>query len=192
MRISLSAKTKQRFGAAMVLAAVAMGTFSQCGQAAEKLRFPGDPVVVIDTDKGPIKVEVYKKEAPISSNNFLDLVGRKFYNGLTFHRVVPGFVIQGGDPNGDGSGDFVDPQTHAKRTIPLEKKPSLNHDQPGTLAMARSNNPNSASCQFYITLDSTPNLDQPPGYAVFGRVISGMPVVKQIQIGDKMKKVYVE
>src|ERR1700761_7912031 len=67
-----------------------------------------DPVVLLKTTKGDIKIKVFKKEAPITSNNFLDLVGRKFYDGLSFHRYEPGFVIQGGDPTGTGGGDFID------------------------------------------------------------------------------------
>jgi cyclophilin family peptidyl-prolyl cis-trans isomerase len=176
----------------MVLGVVATSAASAAQSAPAKLRFPGDPVVVLQTDKGVIKLEVFKKEAPISADNFLDLVGRKFYDGLTFHRVEPGFVIQGGDPHGDGSGNFTDPKTHRDRLIPLEKKPNLNHDSAGTLAMARTNEPNSASCQFYITLAPATFLDNPPGYAVFGHVISGMDAVKQIAIGDHIKKAYIE
>lgn len=152
----------------------------------------GNPIVVVDTTKGPIKIKVFKKEAPITSNNFLDLVGRKFYDGLTFHRYEPGFVIQGGDPTGTGSGNFNDPATHRDRLIKLEKVPSLKHDSAGTVAMARTNDPNSASCQFYITLKETPFLDDPPGYAVFGKVVSGMDNVMKLRAGDKMTKVRVE
>jgi cyclophilin family peptidyl-prolyl cis-trans isomerase len=176
----------------VVLSAVALlGSSASGAGAADKLRFSGDPVVDISVaGKGTIRLEVFKKEAPISSNNFLDLIGRGFYNGLTFHRVEPGFVIQGGDPNGNGTGDFVDPETHKKRTIQLEVKPNLKHDSAGVLAMARSGNPNSASCQFYITLAPATSLDM--GYAVFGHVISGQDVVDKVQIGDKMSKVWVE
>lgn len=154
-----------------------------------------DPVVLLQTTKGPIKIKVFKKEAPITSNNFLDLVQRKFYDGLTFHRYVDGFVIQGGDPLGTGGGNFVDPKTHKERHIKLEQVPTLLHDAPGTVAMARTDDPNSASCQFYITLSPQPGLDHPPtggpGYAVFGRVIEGMENVKKLRKGDKMTKVTV-
>jgi cyclophilin family peptidyl-prolyl cis-trans isomerase len=146
-----------------------------------------NPVVVMETSKGTIKIEVFKNEAPVTAGNFLDLVGRGFYNGLTFHRYEPGFVIQGGDPKGDGTGGFVDPQTHRERTIPLETKPNLKHDSAGVVAMARSSDPNSASCQFYITLGAASFLDGQ--YAVFGKVIDGMPVVQQLRKGDKMTKV---
>jgi peptidyl-prolyl cis-trans isomerase B (cyclophilin B) len=149
----------------------------------------GDPVVLLDTTKGPIKIRVFQKDAPITSNNFLDLVKRGFYNGLTFHRYEPGFVIQGGDPDGNGSGNFVDPQTKKTRHIPLEKKPNLKHDKAGMVAMARTNDPNSASCQFYITLAAADFLDNPPGYAVFGQVVEGLPNALKLRAGDKMKKV---
>jgi cyclophilin family peptidyl-prolyl cis-trans isomerase len=146
-----------------------------------------EPVVVMDTNKGTIKIEVFKTEAPITANNFLDLVQRKFYDGLSFHRVEPGFVVQGGDPKGNGTGGFIDPQTKRERTIPLETKPNLKHNAAGMVAMARSNDPNSASSQFYITLGPASFLDG--GYAVFGKVIDGLEVVKQLKIGDKMTKV---
>jgi cyclophilin family peptidyl-prolyl cis-trans isomerase len=150
-----------------------------------------DPVVLMKTTKGDIKIKIYKSEAPITSNNFLDLVQRHFYDGLVFHRYEPGFVIQGGDPTGTGGGNFVDPKTHQERHIKLEKIPSLKHDAPGMVAMARTSDPDSASCQFYITLDKATFLDNPPGYAVFGKVIDGMDVVQKLRKGDKMLKVTV-
>lgn len=150
------------------------------------------PTVVMQTNKGTIKIKVFKKDAPITSNNFLDLVQRGFYNGLTFHRYVPGFVIQGGDPTGTGSGNFVDPKTKKDRLIKLEKVAQLKHDSAGTVAMARTSDPDSASCQFYITLNACTNLDEPPGYAVFGKVTEGLDVVKKLRVGDKMTKVTVD
>jgi peptidyl-prolyl cis-trans isomerase B (cyclophilin B) len=152
----------------------------------------GDPTVTINTTKGPVKIVVFKKEAPITSNNFLDLVNRGFYNGLTFHRYEPGFVIQGGDPKGNGTGDFVDPKTHQTRNIKLEKTANLRHDKAGMVAMARSSDPDSASCQFYITLKAANFLDEPPGYAVFGQVVSGLDNVMKLRAGDKMTKVTVD
>lgn len=138
---------------------------------------------VIRTDKGDIHVELYTDKAPVTAQNFIDLAQKGFYDGLTFHRVEPGFVVQGGCPQGTGTGG-------SGKTIPLETHPELKHDAEGTLAMARSANPNSASSQFYITLGATPHLDG--GYAVFGRVTSGIDVVKQIRRGDKMSAVTVE
>lgn len=137
--------------------------------------------VTIETDKGTIKAELYTEKAPITTKNFIDLANSGFYNGLTFHRVEKGFVIQGGDPKGDGTGG-------SGKNIPLEINKDLTHVE-GALGMARSQDPNSASSQFYITLAPTPFLDG--SYAVFGKVVSGMEVVKKIQVGDKMNKVYI-
>ncbi len=136
---------------------------------------------VIETDKGNIKAELYTSQAPATTKNFIELANSGFYNGLTFHRVEPGFVVQGGDPSGDGTGG-------SGRTIPLEVKPELKHVK-GALGMARSQNPDSASSQFYITLAETPFLDG--NYAVFGKVVHGMDVVEKIKVGDKMNKVYI-
>ena len=150
-----------------------------------------DPNVTIETTKGTIKAEIFKKDAPMTADNFLDLVNKGFYNGLTFHRYEPGFVIQGGCPNGSGNGDYKDPATGKKRTIQLEKKPNLKHDVAGMLAMARSDNPDSASCQYYITLAPAKFLDNPPGYAVFGKVVEGLDNALALRAGDKMTKVSV-
>jgi peptidyl-prolyl cis-trans isomerase B (cyclophilin B) len=142
---------------------------------------------IIETNKGTITAELYEDKAPITSANFIDLIDRGFYNGLKFHRYEPGFVIQGGDPRGNGTGDFTDPQTGRKRTIKLEVTPELKHGDPGALAMARSSDPNSASCQFYITLGPAAFLDM--NYAVFGRVVEGLDVAKQLRAGDSMTSV---
>jgi peptidyl-prolyl cis-trans isomerase B (cyclophilin B) len=143
-----------------------------------------DPVVEIKTNKGDITIQLYPSMAPKTAGNFLDLVKKGFYKNMTFHRVEPGFVVQGGDPLGNGTGGYVDPNTGKERTIPLETSPKLKHDAPGVVAMARSQDPNSASSQFYITLKATPFLDG--NYAVFGRVISGMDVVNTLKVGDKL------
>ena len=137
--------------------------------------------VVIETDKGIVKAELYTEKAPITTKNFIDLANSGFYNGLKFHRVEKGFVIQGGDPRGDGSGG-------SEKTISLEINPDLKHVE-GVLGMARTEDPNSARSQFYITLAPIPFLDGK--YAVFGKVVSGMDAVKKIQVGDKMNKVYI-
>ncbi|HJN56693.1 MAG: peptidylprolyl isomerase [Candidatus Woesearchaeota archaeon] len=139
-------------------------------------------IVTVETSKGVIKFELFEDKAPITTKNFIELVGKGFYDGLTFHRVEPGFVIQGGDPNGDGTGG-------SGKNIPLEIHKDLRHTK-GTVAMARSQDPNSASSQFYITLADTPFLDD--NYAVFGRVVEGMDVVESIKVGDKMDKVTIK
>jgi peptidyl-prolyl cis-trans isomerase B (cyclophilin B) len=136
--------------------------------------------IVIETNKGTIKFALYEKDAPVTTKNFVELVERKFYDGLKFHRVVPEFVIQGGDPLGNGSGQ-------SEKKIKLEVSPILKHDAAGVVAMARRPDPNSASCQFYITLAPTPQLNMQ--YAVFGRVTEGLDVVNKIRVGDVMKTV---
>jgi peptidyl-prolyl cis-trans isomerase B (cyclophilin B) len=143
-----------------------------------------DPIATIETSKGEIQIRLFRQLAPKTVDNFIDLCGRGFYNGLTFHRVEPGFCIQGGDPNGNGTGVFIDPQAHISRFLPLEVTPKLKHNGPGVVAMARMQSQDSGSCQFYITLGAQPSLDMQ--YAVFGGVISGMSVVNNIQKGDKI------
>jgi peptidyl-prolyl cis-trans isomerase B (cyclophilin B) len=135
--------------------------------------------VTIETDKGIIKAELYAKDAPITTKNFMELADSGFYNGLTFHRIEPGFVAQGGDPKGDGTGG-------SPKMIPLEISSKLKHVK-GALGMARSQDPNSARSQFYITLEASHFLDG--NYAVFGKVVSGMDAAQELEVGDKMIKV---
>ncbi len=141
-----------------------------------------DPVVLMETNKGQIKVRIYLEDAPITAKNFLDLVERGFYNGLTFHRWEKDFCIQGGDPTGTGTGG-------SGKTIPLEVKPHLKHDAAGVIAMARTSDPNSATSQFYFTLGQASFLDGQ--YAVFGRVTEGLENVLKLRKGDSMTKVSV-
>ncbi len=142
---------------------------------------------IIETTKGSITIELYEDKAPITAGNFIDLVEKGFYNGLTFHRYEPGFVIQGGCPLGTGTGGYTDPQSGRERRIKLEVSKELPHGAAGAVAMARSQNPDSASCQFYITLGPAAFLDM--NYAVFGRVLDGMDTVNQIRRGDVMNQV---
>ncbi len=137
---------------------------------------------VIETSKGTIKFTLNKDVAPITTANFIELAEQGFYTGLTFHRVEPGFVIQGGCPRGNGTGG-------SDKKIKLEVSPALKHGEAGAVAMARSSDPNSASSQFYITLGPAAFLDM--NYAVFGRVTEGLEVVKQIRVGDKMNSVQI-
>lgn len=138
---------------------------------------------VLDTTKGVIKFELFEDLAPVTAQNFIELAQRKFYDGLKFHRYVSGFVIQGGDPRGDGMGG-------SERTIPLEVTPQLKHDAAGVVAMARSQDPNSASSQFYITLAPASFLDM--NYAVFGKVTEGLENALALREGDKMNRVTIE
>lgn len=135
----------------------------------------------VSTSKGDIVFELLPEVAPITVSNFVYLAEGGFYNGLTFHRREEGFVIQGGDPAGNGTGG---PGYH----IPAEFNPTP-HDR-GVVAMARAMDPDSAGSQFYITLAPANFLDN--NYTVFGRVLSGMEVVDQIKVGDVMTKVTIE
>jgi peptidyl-prolyl cis-trans isomerase B (cyclophilin B) len=155
---------------------------------AVRVQKDADPTVLISTTKGPVVIKVCQTEAPITSKQFLKFVDRKFYDGLKFHRYEPGFVIQGGDPSGTGARGAKDAHGNDD-TIPLEKSPTLHHDTAGVVGLARAYEPNSGSCQFYITLAPETFLDQPPGYAVFGRVIGGMENVMKLRAGDKMLEV---
>lgn len=138
---------------------------------------------VLNTNKGVIKFTLDEENAPITAANFIGLAEQNFYDGLTFHRYVPNFVIQGGDPLGTGTGN-------SGKTIKLETSSPIKHDSAGTVAMARSQNPDSASCQFYITLGATPHLDG--SYATFGKVTEGLDVVQQLREGDVMETVTIE
>lgn len=142
-----------------------------------------DPVVLMSTTKGPIAIRVFAGMVPRTANNFLDLVNRGYYNGKTFHRVE-NWLIQGGCPFGNGQGNFVDPDTGQVRYVPLEINRNLGHGQAGMVAMARSANPNSASCQFYILKKGMPQLNGQ--YAVFGMVVGGLQNVYRIGIGDQI------
>ena len=150
-----------------------------------------DPLAVMTTSKGEITIRLFRKFAPNTVANFIELAQKGFYNGLSFHRVEPGFVIQGGCPNANGSGLYIEPDTNKPRFLNLELSPSLKHNAPGVVAMANfGKNPNSASCQFYITLSAQPKLDNK--YSIFGGVVSGMDVVNRIAIGDKIVSLKIE
>lgn len=135
--------------------------------------------VQVSTEKGNIFFELYPDEAPITVRNFVKLVNQHFYDNfnMKFHRVIPGFVVQTGDPTGTGAGG-------SKERIPLEVKNKLTHDAKGVVAMARGPDPNSASSQFYITLAPEESLDGK--YAIFGRVIAGLDVLDKIEKGDML------
>ncbi len=129
-----------------------------------------NPTVLLRTTQGEIRAEIFMDRAPKTAENFLALVRKGFYNGLTFHRVIPGFMIQGGCPKGDGTGG-------PGYSIPDEFGADLRHDGPGVLSMANAG-PNTGGSQFFITLGATPWLDR--RHAVFGRVRSGQSVVEKI------------
>jgi len=128
-------------------------------------------IAVLETSKGIIKFELYEDKAPITTANFIKLAESDFYNGLIFHRVIDNFVIQTGDPLGNGTGG-------SGETINLEVSKGLTHND-GAVGMARSSNPNSASSQFYIC-DGPQHASLDGKYAVFGQVIQGMDIVRAI------------
>ena len=132
--------------------------------------------VTIETELGDIVMEVYNESAPVAAQNFTDLVEAGFYNTLDFHRIMPGFVIQGGDPNGNGSGG---------PGYTIADEPVVGEYGRGTVAMARTGAPNSAGSQFFIVLDdaAAASLDSAGTYVIFGNVISGMEVADQIAAG---------
>jgi len=135
---------------------------------------------ILTTAKGRIVVQLYPQVAPQHVNSFVFLAQRGFYDGTTFHRVIPGFVAQGGDPTGTGTGG-------AGYTLPLEIYPALKYDRVGVLGMARASAPNSASSQFFITYAPLPSLDpsaRNAGYTIFGQVVEGMDIVEQIAPRD--------
>src|SRR3989441_8931761 len=135
------------------------------------------PHIIIETDRGKLTLELYPDAAPRTVTRFVDLVKKGFYNGLTFHRVVPKFLIQGGDPAGDGTGGSG---------LPIQAEFSEKKHSTGTVGMARLREPDSADSQFYICLEPQPFLDGK--YTVFGQAVDGLDVLPKIQEGDVMRK----
>jgi peptidyl-prolyl cis-trans isomerase B (cyclophilin B) len=134
---------------------------------------------IIETDKGTMVIELFEKEAPNTVDNFVKLINKGFYNGLTFHRVIPNFMIQGGCPKGNGTGG---PGYSIKCEINPRKHLT------GTLSMAHAGK-NTGGSQFFITHSPQPHLDGV--HTVFGQVIEGQDVVNKIRPKDVMKKVTV-
>jgi len=141
---------------------------------------PAGPVLEIETQRGVITVQTYPGDAPKTVARITELARSGFYDGVTFHRVVPGFVVQGGDPTGTGRGG-------SGRNLPAEFNDRKH--VAGTVAMARAQDPDSADSQFYITLGPQPSLDGK--YTVFGLVIDGMATARALKVGDVMMHVTV-
>ena len=157
------------------------------------MQYASPPPMAIDQSKkytatiemakgGEITIQLFAAEAPITVNNFVFLAREGYYDGVTFHRVIPGFMAQGGDPSGSGSGgpgyQFDD-----------EFHPSLRHDSPGVLSMANAglrNGSGTNGSQFFITFAPTPHLDN--RHSVFGKVVDGMDVVNAIAVRDPMRQ----
>lgn len=136
----------------------------------------------LKTNKGTIKIVLFPSKARVTVANFLNLAKRGYYDGVTFHRVVEDFVIQGGDPSGTGRGG---PGYYIENEI----APDLKHDQIGMLSMARKPEPDTNGSQFFITLGETPHLDG--DYSLFGKVVEGIEVVESIEKGDKIESIEV-
>lgn len=173
------------------IASVALLTFA-CPVGLSQIESDGPPPVKapdtdfyvrLDTKHGPLILKIFYSVVPYTAGNFLALVQKHFYDGLTFHRVEP-WVVQGGDPVGNGTGSYVNPATGQAKFIQLETSPRLTHDSPGMVAMARGADINSASCQFYILKEPMSSLNGK--YAVFGQVVRGLESVYVIQPGDQI------
>jgi cyclophilin family peptidyl-prolyl cis-trans isomerase len=166
----------------LTLAASTLG--GSQGAAADK-----NPIVVMDTSMGKIEIELNRDKAPITVNNFLNYVDKKFYDGTIFHRVIENFMVQGGG---------FEPGLKEKDTEPPIKNESFNglSNKRGTIAMARTPDPNSATAQFFINVEDNAGLDKARsrdgvGYCVFGKVLKGMDVVDKIRKVKKTSKTVV-
>ena len=144
-----------------------------------------NPLVTMEIeDYGTIKIELYPEYAPNTVANFVNLIESGFYDGLTFHRLVPGFVLQGGDPDGDGTGGpgyTIDGEFKANGYT----KNTLGHDK-GVISMARSMDYDSTGSQFFIVLDDSAKSSLDGMYAGFGRVTEGMEILKEIEANEKI------
>lgn len=161
----------------------------------------GAETAVIKTNKGSITVKFYEKDAPLATANFIELARKGFYDGIKFHRFVPGFVIQGGDPQtkaattqevaaSDASGQGKFGTGGPGYTIKDEYANNPNQHVDGTLAMARKQTPDSSGSQFYFALAPLPQLDGQ--YTVFGQTTSGLDVVHSLRAGDVIESITVE
>ena len=152
-----------------------IATDMQSKRIERKFDMAQNPIVTFETTQGTIEAELYPEIAPNTVNNFLSLVGKGFYDGLIFHRVINGFMIQGGDPDGVGTGGpgYSIKGEFAQNGFANDLKHSA-----GVLSMARSMMPNSAGSQFFIMHKTSPHLDG--AYAAFGKVIEGLDIVDKI------------
>jgi peptidyl-prolyl cis-trans isomerase B (cyclophilin B) len=160
----------------ILLAAFALAFTALPAQSEESMK---DIRIIVKTDKGDIEGVLYPGKAPVTVANFLNLAKRGYYDGLKFHRVIPDFMIQGGDPTGTGSGGpgyrFED-----------ECSPDLKHDKPGIFSMANAG-PGTNGSQFFITHVPTPHLNGK--HTVFGSVTKGQDIVNAVAAGDKIKSI---
>lgn len=135
----------------------------------------------LTTSKGTLTIDLYDKETPITVENFVKLAKQGFYNGITFHRVIPGFVVQGGCPKGDGTGG-------PGYTISCETKAEKQFHEKGVLSMAHRG-PNTGGSQFFIVLDRAATAHLDGVHTCFGKVIEGLDLIDSFRMGDKIEKV---
>jgi peptidyl-prolyl cis-trans isomerase A (cyclophilin A) len=179
-------KRLQIFLAALILLIIAgafIYTWGPKPDMSETKTASKNRIAVINTNMGSMEFELYEDKVPITASNFISLANQGFYDGVIFHRVVKGFVIQGGDPTGTGTGG-------SGKTIPDEIVPKLKHDSLGLLSMANSG-PNTGSSQFFITLAPAPHLDGK--HSIFGKLIKGEDVlmaIGSVEVGDGDRKNY--
>ena len=167
------------FKALAITSIAALGAVSSASSQTNK---PVQDInITIKTNKGDIDLTIFASKVPVTAANFLNLASKGYYNGLTFHRVIPDFMIQGGDPTGTGRGGpgykFED-----------EFNPALRHSKPGMLSMANAG-PGTNGSQFFITHVPTPWLDNK--HSIFGEVTKGQTVVNAIQQGDKIESIVI-
>jgi peptidyl-prolyl cis-trans isomerase B (cyclophilin B) len=177
----------------IALSLALLSTFALAAQDKPRKQYPAPPEMKVDpnkkytatieTNKGRIVLDLFAKEAPKTVNNFVFLAREGFYDGVTFHRVIADFMIQGGDPTGTGSGGPGYKFEDETRDNPRK------HDKPGILSMANAG-PNTNGSQFFITHRPTPHLDGK--HTVFGQVTEGQDVVDKIEQGDVIKTVTIE
>lgn len=165
-------KRRTQLAVLIVILVIAAGIYLYSSSPRPAAHTPAsrNRVAIIETSMGTMEFELYEDKTPITTGNFIDLAKRSFYDGLIFHRVVKGFVIQGGDPTGTGAGG-------SGKIIPDEISLDLKHDSIGILSMANSG-PNTGSSQFFITLAPAPHLDGK--HSVFGKLIRGEDVLLAI------------
>ena len=166
--------TRRTITNAVVMVALVLGVGLSVAAVAAAQGEDKHPVVVMDTSMGTIVIELDAEKAPITTENFVKYIDDKFFDGLTFHRVIRGFMIQGG-----GFDEQLRQKEGVRAPIRNESGNGLTNER-GTIAMARTSDPNSATCQFFINHKDNAVLDQGAGYAVFGKVIEGMDVVDKI------------
>lgn len=164
---------RQKILAGLICACI-VSFIAMVAEQAEAFEMPEDPIIVMETNQGIIKLKLFPKIAPLSCENMIRLAEKGYYNGIIFHRVIKGFMIQGGDPTGTGTGG----ESIWGRDFKDEFSDEVKFDRKGLLAMANAG-PNTNGSQFFITVVATPWLDKK--HTIFGEVISGYEVVQKIE-----------